>query len=206
MSNEVARAESFAWGRHPCHPGEHWCPRQLPASPMPRSATDPCTLIHRWVWFNAELDASVMCAICKNSNKVHQSPFQGKSVHAAAMFATPPGSYFGHTRLTPIYLNGEMLKSKKLLSKFTFQLYVFKSSNNNQAIQFEHKQTYKCCFYSFYKNENSVIIYSPSCRSKPVWVAFIFWAQKKVFWQMWVTKQLTVATDFHSMGKILWKL
>ncbi len=28
-----------------------------------------------------------------------------------------------------------------------------------------------------------------------------FWAQKKIFWRMLVTKQLTVAIDFHSMEK-----
>ncbi len=47
------------------------------------------------------------------------------------------------------------------------------------------------------KNENFVIISSPSCCSKPVWVSFFSWAQKKIFWRMLVTKQLMVAIDLH---------
>ncbi len=34
--------------------------------------------------------------------------------------------------------------------------------------------------YSSPKNYNSVIIYSPSCRSKPVEVSFFCWTQKKI--------------------------
>lgn len=41
----------------------------------------------------------------------YQSPFQEKSVHQAANFATPPGSYVSHPRPGPLYLNGEILKS-----------------------------------------------------------------------------------------------
>ncbi len=33
-----------------------------------------------------------------------------------------------------------------------------------------------------------------------LWV-FVFWWTKKIFWRMLLTKQLTVAIDFHSMGK-----
>ncbi len=46
-----------------------------------------------------------------------------------------------------------------------------------------------------------VILYLPSSCSKPALVYFLFWAQKKTFWRMWVTKQLTVSIDFHSMGE-----
>ncbi len=34
---------------------------------------------------------------------------------------------------------------------------------------------------------------------------FFCWTQKKIFWRRLVTKQLTVAIDFHSMDKILYK-
>ncbi len=33
----------------------------------------------------------------------------------------------------------------------------------------------------------------------------ISWTQKKIFWRMWVTKQLLVAIGFHSIFSILWK-
>ncbi len=36
------------------------------------------------------------------------------------------------------------------------------------------------------KNENSVI-YSPSCRFKPVWLSFFCETQKKIFWRMLIT-------------------
>ncbi len=47
----------------------------------------------------------------------------------------------------------------------------------------------------------------PSNCSKPVWLSFSCWTKKKIFWRMLVTKQLTVATDFHSTFycSILWK-
>ncbi len=54
---------------------------------------------------------------------------------------------------------------------------------------------------SSHKNENPVIIYSPSSCSKPVWVSFFCWAQNKLVWRMLVTRQLTVAIDFSSMEK-----
>ncbi len=38
----------------------------------------------------------------------------------------------------------------------------------------------------------------PSC-PKPVWASFLCWTQKKIFWRMLVTKQLTVFIDVHSM-------
>ncbi len=47
------------------------------------------------------------------------------------------------------------------------------------------------------KNENTVIIYSPSTCSKPVWGSFLCWAQNKIFWRMLVTKQLLVTSDVH---------
>ncbi len=46
-----------------------------------------------------------------------------------------------------------------------------------------------------------IIIYSPSGYYKPVWVSFFCWTQKKIFWRIWVTKQLMVPIDFHSMEK-----
>jgi len=50
-----------------------------------------------------------------------------------------------------------------------------------------------------------IIIYSPSCCSKPVWVSFLCWTQKKIFWRMLVSRQLTVAVDCHSIFFLLWK-
>ncbi len=52
------------------------------------------------------------------------------------------------------------------------------------------------------KNENSLIIYSPSSCSRPVWVSFFCYTQKKILWRIWVTKQLLVTTDSHSIKKI----
>ncbi len=46
-------------------------------------------------------------------------------------------------------------------------------------------------------DENYVIICSHSGCSKPVRVSFIYWAQKKIFWRMSVTKQLILAIDLH---------
>ncbi len=45
------------------------------------------------------------------------------------------------------------------------------------------------------------IIYSTFSCSKPVWVPFFCWAQKKIFWRMLKNSQLLVAVDFHSMEK-----
>ncbi len=50
------------------------------------------------------------------SERFLQSPFKGKSVHSAAIFAMFPGSYFGHQR--PSYMNGGIRKSQKLLLNF----------------------------------------------------------------------------------------
>ncbi len=41
----------------------------------------------------------------------------------------------------------------------------------------------------------SVIIYSPSCHSKPVLISFFRWTQKKIFWRMWATKQFSVPLE-----------
>ncbi len=35
------------------------------------------------------------------------------------------------------------------------------------------------------KNENSVIIYSSSSSSKPVWMCLFCWTQRRIFWRMW---------------------
>ncbi len=43
--------------------------------------------------------------------------------------------------------------------------------------------------------------YSPLSCSEPVWVSFNCWTRKKIFLRMFVTKQLMVPIDFHSMGK-----
>ncbi len=52
---------------------------------------------------------------------------------------------------------------------------------------------------SSYQLLNFVIIYSPSCCSKPVWVSFFCWTQNMIFWRMLVTKQLMVAIYVHSI-------
>ncbi len=44
----------------------------------------------------------------------------------------------------------------------------------------------------------SVIIYSLSCCPKPVFIYFLCWTQNKIFWWIWVTKQLLVHIDFDS--------
>ncbi len=49
------------------------------------------------------------------------------------------------------------------------------------------------------KKDNCVIIYSPLGYSKPAWVSFFCWTQKKIFWRIWITKQLMVLFFFHSM-------
>ncbi len=46
------------------------------------------------------------------------------------------------------------------------------------------------------KNENSVIIYSPSSSSKPAWMSLFCWTQRKIFWRMWETEQLWSTIDF----------
>ncbi len=46
------------------------------------------------------------------------------------------------------------------------------------------------------KNDNSVIIFSPS---KPVWISFFMRTQKKIFWRMLVDKQLLVSIDLHDI-------
>ncbi len=53
------------------------------------------------------------------------------------------------------------------------------------------------------KNLNSVIIYSTSSCFKAVWIFFFCWTWNKIFWRMWVTKQLLVPIDFHSMKNIM---
>ncbi len=45
-----------------------------------------------------------------------------------------------------------------------------------------------------------IVIYSPSCRSNPVWVSFLCWTQKMIFWRMLVIKQLMVSIEFHSIS------
>jgi len=42
--------------------------------------------------------------------ELDQSPLK-EFVHSAAIFAMPPGSYFGHPRPSTIYLNWGILKS-----------------------------------------------------------------------------------------------
>ncbi len=49
------------------------------------------------------------------------------------------------------------------------------------------------------KNENSVIIYSPSSSSKPVCMSLFCWTQRKIFWRMWETEQFWETIDFHSI-------
>ncbi len=48
------------------------------------------------------------------------------------------------------------------------------------------------------KNENSVIIYSPSSSSKPVWMSLFCWTQRKIFWRRFVTRLFWGTIEFHS--------
>ncbi len=48
-------------------------------------------------------------------------------------------------------------------------------------------------------NENSVIIYSPSISSKPVWMSLFYWTQRKICWRMWETEQFWGTIDPHSI-------
>ncbi len=51
-----------------------------------------------------------------------------------------------------------------------------------------------------------VIIYSPSSRSKPVWMSLFCRTQRKIFWRKFVTRLFWGTIDFHSRKKyILWK-
>ncbi len=49
------------------------------------------------------------------------------------------------------------------------------------------------------KNENSVIIYSPSRSSNPVWMCLFCWTQRKIFRRMWETEHFWGSIDFHSI-------
>ncbi len=37
---------------------------------------------------------------------------------------------------------------------------------------------------------------------QPVWRSFFYWTQTQMFWRMWVTKQVLVPIDFHSMWNV----
>jgi len=52
-----------------------------------------------------------------------------------------------------------------------------------------------------HKNENYVIIFSPSSCCKPVWVSFFCRTQRKIFWRTTGTKQLFGTIDFHNRTK-----
>ncbi len=47
------------------------------------------------------------------------------------------------------------------------------------------------------KNENSVIIYSPSSSSKPVWMCLFCRTQRKIFWRKFVTRLFWGTIDFY---------
>ncbi len=64
-----------------------------------------------------------------------RSPLWGETVHFAAIFAKTLDIYFMH-RFVSVYVNGAILKSQKLLVKFTF---IFKVSNN-----IWHELSHKC--------------------------------------------------------------
>ncbi len=49
---------------------------------------------------------------------------------------------------------------------------------------------------------NTVIIYSSSSRSKPVWMC-LFWTQRKIFWRKFVIRLFWDTIDFNSRRKIL---
>ncbi len=51
------------------------------------------------------------------------------------------------------------------------------------------------------KNENSVIIYSPSSSSKPVWMSLFCRTQRKIFWRKFVIRLFWGTIDFHSRKK-----
>jgi len=59
--------------------------------------------------------------------------------------------------------------------------------NNNLLTMLKKAVLLKGIVHPKMKN---ISIYSPSSFSKPAWVSFFFWTQKKIFWRMWVTKQL----------------
>ncbi len=52
-------------------------------------------------------------------NYFKTTPFGGKSLHSAAIFAMPPGSSYN-----TILMNGGILKSQKLLAELTIKTYV----------------------------------------------------------------------------------
>ncbi len=51
------------------------------------------------------------------------------------------------------------------------------------------------------KNENSVIIYSPSSSSKLLWISLFCRTQRKIFWRKFVTRLFWGTIDFHSRKK-----
>ncbi len=54
------------------------------------------------------------------------------------------------------------------------------------------------------KNENSIIIYSPSSSSKPVWNYLFCQTQRKIFWSKFVIRLFWGTIDFHSRKKKYW--
>ncbi len=46
------------------------------------------------------------------------------------------------------------------------------------------------------KNKNSVIIYSPSSSSKPVWISLFCRTQRKIFWRKFVTRTWRTPMSF----------
>jgi len=81
---------------------------------------------------------------------------------------------------------------------------------------FEHKERYfvecSCCSFPFKRIVHPKLKIVLSFTHPQVvpnlynfYLFFFCWIQKKIFWRMWVTKQLTVATDFLSIFSILWK-
>ncbi len=51
------------------------------------------------------------------------------------------------------------------------------------------------------KNENSVIIYSHSSSSKPVWMSLFCWTTKEDIWRKFVTRLFWGTIEFHSRKK-----
>ncbi len=51
------------------------------------------------------------------------------------------------------------------------------------------------------KNKNSVIIFSPSSSSKPVWISLFCRTQRKIFWRKFVTRLFWGTIHFHSRKK-----
>ncbi len=67
---------------------------------------------------------------------------------------------------------------------------------NSIYVTLDHKTSLKGIVHP--KNENSVIIYSPSSCSKPVRMSLFWQTRRKIFWRKFVTRLFWGTIDFHS--------